>query len=297
MFWKKSKWFKRNRTYIIPSKQGLRFIFLLIVLLTMGLIYGNNLTMGLCFLLTGWFIIIMLLSHENIRTLELVHCRLLRAYSGEHAELEIELTSQKWFDNRYDLEIYGQGFKQEVSLPSGQTRRFVLRTMNLSLPRGQHSDVRIRLKSEFPFGLFRPWKTFDLKETWLVAPSRKLSAADLKNKSPEDDREFSSFEMGQYKKPGQIVDWKMTTIRSEQDPRLIVFRDFQPRWGQLAVFDWNELTEETEERLSRLTALVADAYTSGIPYQLILPHWRSQPNATLDNFERCLYELALFPKS
>lgn len=302
MFWKKWTWYKqfsnyvekRNRTYIIPSAQGLKFSFLLIVLLLMGLIYNNNLTLGLSFILSSWLVVVMHLTHENIRGIRILRVELISSFAEQEAEIEIEFESSKWFDEHRDIQIDGAGFLQTFSLPSGKKHTLRFSTQNFKLHRGLHENIRLKFRSDYPFGLLRPWKVWVCNEPWIIPPSRIKNSTTVKNKIHDDDREFNSYESGFEKKPGQLVDWKMTSIRHEFDQQTLMLRDFQSFHDKKILLDWTAFEEPAEERLQLMTSLIYEAHKSGIPFHLKLLNWESGDSTNKETYEKCLEQLALF---
>ena len=156
----------RRRLYILPTRFGLAYTAMLLLLLSGGLNYGNNLALAFTFLLAaaGW--VAMLQAHANLLGLQ---CRLdsVCASATGHVDFHLALSAPPG-RARVDLELDGPprpGLAQPpvISVASGQTAQVHWQSP-IPAAHGRHGGVRrVRLSTRHPLGLFTAW-------TWIHPP-------------------------------------------------------------------------------------------------------------------------------
>jgi transglutaminase-like putative cysteine protease/uncharacterized protein (DUF58 family) len=170
----------RRRLYILPTRFGLAYTAMLLVLLIGGLNYGNNLALAFTFLLAaaGW--VAMVQAHANLLGLQGRLEGTCATITGP-INYQLALAAPPGRD-RIDLELDGPP-RPELALPpvvsvaGGQTVQVQWRSPAPAL-QGAHSRVRrLRLSTRYPLGLFTTW-------TWIHPPLPQTEFATSRRPQP-----------------------------------------------------------------------------------------------------------------
>ncbi len=287
---------QRRRLYILPTRAGLGFGMLLLLMLIAGLNYANSLALFLTFLLSGFALVTMHLCHRNLVGTSLDAAHAPPTFALRPGNLEVTLGNAAP-SPRYRIEsgisdaptlvadVPTQG-RQRVDLPvAAPTRGIVVLD-------------RLHLTTTHPFVLFRAW-------TWVHAPLRMLvyprphgslpMPAESGRKSGQRSQGHSGADEWHGLRPfrdgdsPRQVDWK---AYAREAPLLV--KEYSTMGSELRLFSFSHLGElGTEARLEQLTRWVVDAEDSGDRYGLELPGVHIAPDRGADHRHRCLAALAL----
>jgi uncharacterized protein (DUF58 family) len=287
----------RRRLYILPTRAGIGFGLLLILMLVAGLNYANSAALFLTFLLIGFALVAMHQCHRNLLGANLIAAAAAPTFAARAGTLTLT------FDNAMPVGKYriaagvGDGTlvwtdlaplnREKVELPLPATKR------------GQVLIDRLRLLTTHPFGLFRTW-------TWVHAPiemvvyprpqgslpmpghsGNKSGRQALPTAGSDEWYGLRPFRDGD--SPRQ-VDWK---AYAREAPLLV--KEYSAAGSELRMFDFGMLGSlQTEARLEQLARWVVDAEAGGERYGLVLPGTRIGPDRGPEHRHRCLAALALF---
>lgn len=288
----------RRRLYILPTRAGLAFGVLWLLMLLAGLNYGNSLALFLTFLLAGFALVAMHECHSNLLGVGLVAVSAPAVFARSAGAVLLTLENPA-AAARPALEAALEGEplasadlpprgRVQISLPLAAARRGVVRI------------ERLRLTSCHPFGLFRTWTWVHLPVELLVYPypagnrprplasGRRQTGARTRGTSGADEwvglRPFRDGDS-----PRQ-VDWK---AYARQAPLLV--KEYSPTGADLCLFDFAQLAvPDLEARLSQLARWVVEAEAVGDHYGLTLPGTVIAPNRGPEHRHRCLAALALY---
>jgi uncharacterized protein (DUF58 family) len=165
--------------------------------------------------------------------------------------------------------------------------------------RGWYRIGRIRLYSEFPFGLFQVWSWLNPDFAALVYPRLEVgapplphaddAAAEVATKRSGD--EFAMLRDYHPSDPRRSIAWKAS---ARHDTLLV--KEFEQRRGQDLALDWDATAVLSHEaRISRLAAWVNAAEAAQLRYILRLPDNTVGPGLGPDHRHACLRALALLP--
>ena len=152
---------RARRLYILPTRAGLGFALLLLVMLVAGLNYTNSLALLLTFVFAGFVVVGM---HECQRTLQGLVLSLAEArdcHAGSVGTIELRFANPARTPRRaLRIRCAAQPASQfEVAAGAQQIVHVAFEAGR----RGRQQLDRINLASTAPFGLFRCW-------TWLHLP-------------------------------------------------------------------------------------------------------------------------------
>ncbi len=149
-----------RRLYIVPTRVGVAFGALLLLMLVAGLNYANSLALLTTFLLAGLALVAMYACHRNLLGLTLTDLSSRDALEGEHAALRLRLVNTS-VRPRLGIELDGTG--EPAVTCNTPANGDVTVTLRVATPlRGALPVGRLRIQSTWPFGLFRAW-------TWVHA--------------------------------------------------------------------------------------------------------------------------------
>lgn len=285
-----------RRVYILPTRVGIAFGLMLLVMLIAGINYANSLALFLTFLLAGFGLVTMHQCHRNLVRTVLVSAATLPTFAGNPGTLRVTLKSDARF-TRYGLEVDVNGGRPvqctvrprdqaQVDVPAPAPRRGIV-----------HIE-RFRVSSTFPFGLFRAWSWVHMGLHLIVYPrahgnlpmpvdsGHKAGARSHGVAGSDEWLGLRPFRDGD--SPRQVA-WK---AYARGAPLLV--KEYSAMGAELRLFDFTKVgLTGTEAKLEQLARWLVDAEAHGERYGLILPPQRIEPDSGPEHRHRCLTALAL----
>ncbi|MEQ1814600.1 MAG: DUF58 domain-containing protein [Candidatus Nitrotoga sp.] len=315
----------QKRIFILPTRRGMAFGVLLLMLLVGDINYGLSLGYVLTFLLASMAVMSVLYALRNMADLQVQagHCEAV--FAGETAQFifhfhnngnlpRYQLTiksrsnldatpqskniSKKKFSFRKQISPAQMKFAHEVIFDL--TARQAL-TVKFPLPtstRGWLSSGRLTLYTEFPLGLFHAWSYLQFDTPCLVYPHPAVPLP-LPIQYDKDglglvqikgDEDFSGVRGYVTGDALTHIAWK--ALAREQGLQV---KQFSDQASQQIWLDWHHLPHlATEARLAVLTRWVLTANEQKMRYGLRLPEIEISPGYGDSHRAECLKELALF---
>lgn len=289
-----------RRIYILPTRAGVAFAALLLVMLVAGLNYSNSIALLFTFLLSGFALIAMHLCHRNLAGMVVRGVATVDAFAGEHGRLLLTLENpadSPRIGLDVDIEVREETHRASVSLPRNGTAR-----ADVAVPlarRGRTAIERVRLSTSFPFGLFRAW-------AWLHLPI-SLIAWPVPRGRREPPPEAATGGSAQAVHRAGDEEWAgLREFRDGDSPRQVAWRAFARGRGLLVktyespaahhrFFDLASVPgTDLEQRLEQLAAWIVAAHARGERYGLRLDGAELPPDGGNEHRERCLDGLALY---
>jgi uncharacterized protein (DUF58 family) len=287
----------KNRVYILPTKVGIIFCVLLLLLLLGSVNYSKSLGFMLTFLLAGLGNIIMFATWRNLAGLRLRAGGSMPVFAGDEATFAVQLENLDP-QIRYSIAISQEGHEYEVvDVPADGVAQVHFRVNAKN--RGYLNAGRFRLYTEFPAGLFVAWTWIELSMQCLVYPKPAAKADEVFSSTADDgEHDYQGAGLEEYAglrkyQPGDSwrrVAWKAVARSGE-----LHTKEFSGGQPQLQWIEWNALAMSgTENRLSMMTRLVINAEEAGNQYGLRFPEFEIAPSRGSSHFARCLKALALY---
>ncbi|TAL86257.1 MAG: DUF58 domain-containing protein [Rhodanobacter sp.] len=284
----------RRRIYIVPTRFGLGFSLLLMVMLVGALNYGNNAALLLTCLLGAASAASMLVAFRSLNGLRLTHIGAGHAVAGHPLEISLTFEADRVRQAiRLDLGDDSVAFALSAS---GTSR------VPLMLPtdrRGWQPLPRLRLWSSWPLGLFRAWSWLHPDRAVLVwpraeagGPPPKAPAHDARQLRLHHGDELATLRDYRVGDPQRHIAWKA----SARHPDLMV-KDFeQPRSRPQWLLDWRQIHGlDNEARISRLARWVDEARSQQRSYSLWLPGNEIPAGSGPLHYAYCMSALAQCP--
>jgi uncharacterized protein (DUF58 family) len=285
----------RRRIYVLPTRFGLLFSAVLLVMLLGALNYNNNPALLLTCLLGAACYQSVFQAFRTLNGVELLSLHAEPCHAGD--TLYFALTFRGAGRQRYSLRAGVDEIETLFDMEAGNDTR-----VRIGMPasqRGWQRSGRIRLYCEYPFGLFRVWSWLNPDFAALVYPRREdpsvplPQANDAAAERPlrRTGDEFAMLRDYHPSDARRSIAWKAS---ARHDALLV--KEFEQRRGREIVLDWDATSGLAHEaRISRLTRWVEDAEAMHHRYQLLLSDQRIGAGLGSDHRHACLRALALLP--
>ena len=273
----------RRRVFILPTKAGVGFAALLLVLLIGATNYSLGLGFALVFLLATCGVVDMYFTYRNLGQLHLRPERVASVFAGEEARFELQLLNRTALD-RYSVWLHfitAREARHSADVPAGGSATLVLATDTEE--RGWLRAPRVRLVTRFPLGLFRAWGYWQPDLRVLVYPFPEpeapplpmtgIARADGRGGAGHDD--FAGIRSYQTGDSMRHLAWRQIARLDLAYGGQLVTKQFDGGGAEELVLDFNAMPPfmNLELRLSRMTRWVLDAEQRGLPYAFrIGPH-------------------------
>ena len=283
----------RHRIYVLPTRFGLMLSLLLLVMLLGALNYNNNPALLLTCLFAAAAYQSVFAAFATLNRLDVTALRADPCHAGDEMYFSIHFHIAT--RPRHSLRL--RAVDAEIAF---DLDRDSAATLRIHAPqRGWLRPARLRLCSEYPFGLFEVWSWINPDFAALVYPRLESNppplprsgaqAQQLADRSSGDElaalREYRSND------PPRAIAWKASARRDE-----LLVKEFETPRGHEVVLDYATLRGLAhEDRISRLAAWVCLAEAARLPYALALPQTRIDAGLGADHRHACLRALALAP--
>jgi uncharacterized protein (DUF58 family) len=287
----------QRRIFILPTRAGVVFAFVLMLMLTGSINYQLSLGFILTFLLAGVGISAMIHTFRNLVGLHVGASKTASVFAGETARFGVSLRNPTRTP-RYSVALTRDKVDSDVvDIPAEGDA--IATAAVPAARRGRLSPGRLTLYTRFPVGLYYGWSYIELDTHCLVYPRPAPPGLPLPPLQPSGaegaghGQGHDDFAGLREYRPGDSprhVAWK--TAAREQVLLTKQFAGLAPSQLWLSL----DLVPEPlglEERLSRLTRWVLDAHAGGIAYGLKLPQATIDIGSGHAHRDRCLEALAL----
>lgn len=290
----------QRRIFILPTRLGLLYGVVLVVMYLGAVNYNLGLGHALVFLLVSLGGVGMVHTFQSLFRLEISAGRCEPCFVGQPATFEV-LVHNPDGAARPAIELAAAGgTRTTAELPARGTARLAVSTP--ATHRGWLAAPSLTLESRFPVGLFRAWSyprpplrvlVYPQPVTTPLPPPQAAARAGRRGDAAGDE-DFSGFRQRQDADPLHHVAWKAYARTEASQPLLI--KQFSGGLDRELWLDLNLLPRQLdlEIRLSRLTGWLLAAEARGLAYGLRLGSQAFPPARGARHRARCLEALALF---
>jgi len=291
----------RHRLYILPTRNGVTFFIVLLVILIGAINYENSSGFMLTFLLSSIGFLSMVHTHQNLNHLNITALSTKAVFANQTALFPLRLKSK---NKHQHLSILFHGDTKTpccANLNTDQQETLINLPM-ATTKRGYLPLKRIKVYSEFPLGLFHTWSWINLDAHCLVYPEPDTQPLRFEyngqkrgrlssEKTGHDD--FAGIREYQKGDPPMHLAWKAIAKTGK-----LQTKHFHTETGDEIWLSWYNLPEnmDIEKRLSILCRWVIDAEKKAIKYGLNIPGSKISPATGRHHRHNCLKNLALFGK-
>lgn len=287
----------RRALYILPTREGLYYAAMLLVMLLAAVNYSNGLAYALTFMLGAVAVVATLHTHRNLSGLRLSPGPAPPVFAGSTAVFTVIVHNDTDLP-RQSVEIAGADRTHRVHIPARGAA-----TVEISAPaprRGYLSAPPIRLRTRFPVGLWHAWsRRVAFPVQCLIYPRPAPEQPLPHTADPHaghgaaggtEGEDFDGLRDYRHGDPMQRVAWKKVAAGQGW-----YTKQFAAPASHLVWLEWSALARmPLEDRLSMLCRWILMAEQHGIAYGLRLPGATIAPARGAIHRDRCLERLALF---
>lgn len=284
--------------FTFPSRVGMAFFALLILLWLLATNYENNVVFMFAALLGAMVVISIFHGFTNLAGLQLRVLAVEDGFPGDQVRVDVEV-SQQGKRPRDDLWLhFADTTPQRVSLVTGE--RAAIASLYVPARRRGHLHLgRLTVESVYPLGLIRVWTHVLLAGAGVVYPQPVSGAPQATASGDSTDKpvgeivgseDFSALNPYRAGESFSRIAWKQVARGQGLYSKHFVDPIADPQW-----LDWDHYPGlDREARLSRLCADVLHAAASDQPFGVRLPGQVSNLGQGEGHREALLRMLGLF---
>lgn len=281
---------ERKKVYIIPSKNGMRFVAINFFLFLISISYSNNLALLITFFMVTFFILQMFTIHRIINMIDLdqivlgnefinfEHYARVTTKGHNSKELCPYIQCSLMSEDQDDIEGV---FHRQI------TPEQMIFKMNFN-KRGRYQFKRIKFYTYGPTGLFYVWRYFSLNHTVYIYPQKitvdkKNHVLDQGERTNSGEAEFEYYTRYLTGMNSKRIDWKVYA-RTDQ----LYSKKFSDNEATVLDINFNHFHADKEMRLSYMSYLIDRYYHESIPYKVTLPNKILSANTGHRHYEESL---------
>lgn len=286
--------FEYRQIYVMPTRFGFWFGFLLALTALGGLNFNNNMTLMLGFLLAAIAQLTTLLAYRNLVGLRVEAIRATPVFAGEEACFRVLMRNPEE-RNRFAIEAVSPEARDCRDIGPQNTVPLTLKQLTFS--RGWMEMEPFRIENRYPLGFFRAWSVIIPQARCLVYPKPATNPPPLPKTGrgeyglahPGEGEHFHGLREFQPGDPLRRIAWR-TSARHQK----LYSRVMESPSEEACELNWYLLgSGDVEEKLSILTAWVLRAERRKIPYSLEMPGAGLPADLGEEHRNACLEILAL----
>ena len=291
-----------KKIYIVPTLDGIKLLILNIILLIIGLAYGNNFILLFNFILFGLFLCSMFYTNFNLERLEVEGIKYNPGHVGDICSMQLFFKSTSKLDHHF-IKIK---IKSDLIELQNNTFSFLHSFNNqiqidcnaLALKRGAETITKVYLETLFPFHLFRSFTVHSCHFEILNYPKLNTTKLFQEFKNPSDQNDdIDDFSLKDYV-PGDPltrVDWKKVAQKNQWLSKTYSAPKLTPVTLSLTKDESGNL----EEKLSSIATYIYQYHNNGTHYGVSFEHLNNKaeiilPNNSIFHLQRCLKQLAIY---
>lgn len=286
-----------SRIYLLPTGAGWVFGFMLLSIMLASINYALSLGLVLTFSLGGVGLAGAMRGFRNLLSLEISHGKCSPVFCGTPAAFTLMLTNRK-SRARVALECASDDDVSPIeAVAGGRSEHIVVRVSTTS--RGYLTLPWLKLQTRYPLGLVNVWAFVRPDVRVLVYPKPEahppplplaMGAEGQHTQAGTGAEDFDGLRSHRPADPPRHIAWK---IVAREGPLMV--KQFTGVSGGRLRMDWGTLpdTFTDEQKLSRLTAWVCQAHSSGARWRLVTPEADLGPARGEAHYAACLAALAL----
>jgi uncharacterized protein (DUF58 family) len=285
--------------YILPTIDGLIFLFATFAILLGSLNYQTSLGFALSIVLFSLWIISALHTHRTLARLTLLVHDAKPVSAGEYPSFLVQCSNLDG-PKRSSLFLHGVG-DEPLLFDLGNGEEFISLRVP-PYPRGVHTLGRVKIETRYPLNFFKAWSPFVSRAKLVVYPLAAPKGLPLprvfRSGSGQEEAVVTSSRAntGDFKGVGEYkigdsprrIHWK-ASARLES----LAVKEFEGVAGGEVELRYAALMgQNSEARLSQLCRWVFDSFEEGVSYSLELPDSSIPRGAGENHLQKCLLALA-----
>ncbi len=250
---------KREKIFIVPTEYGFMYGAGIFVSLIGGAIYNNNLAFMLCFFLVALFLIGMVQTHKNLRSLNIEKINLFLSPSEGVGHGVVWIKSQNE-DGHSQLRIQCKSHDDEIDVMVQTIYKKSLHPQYFDFKTGgwgKKKLKKIKMSTRYPFGFFHVWRHFDCPVEYYIypKPSGEKSIEHTTNEGINEGhhRQLNGDDFSEHKKyqrgdSQKHIDWKAFARG-----RPLLTKKFNEGHRHTYLIDYDQVQGNEERKMRQLS--------------------------------------------
>jgi uncharacterized protein (DUF58 family) len=270
---------QHGQIYIFLNREGLYFVLLALFVLTVAIVYNNNLCYMIVFSMGGIFFASLFFTHFNLKGVGISEDKTHSGFSGDQARISFNLQNATQ-EEKHNFKIYLPGLTVRPVTVYGALSAQGRTSVEVEFPlprRGVYQIKQIRLSAEYPFGLFRAWTWLPVAVKYFAYPAptgqRKLFSSLVSHQIfgeglDENGDDFSGHKRYERGDSLRHMDWR-ALARGEETWTKVFHEGGDIKY----LFSWRDLANipDPEQKLSQLSLWIVMARELNVAYEVHLP--------------------------
>ena len=300
---------QRQNIYILPTKTGVLYVLVLVVMYIGAVNYNLGLGHALVFLLVGLGLTGMLHTFRNLVGLRIRSGRVDPVFAGEAVDFEVIIENMRQ-ESRPGIHLqkfggnatFDRNFIQRIDLGKQQLKRLPISL--IATRRGMLQLPRLSISTQYPLGLFRAWSYPWPNMKCIVYPKpihsplppplptdHNVGGHSQETDNPDD---FAGFRRHRPGDSPRHVAWKLFARSATDSPPQI--KEFTGNALAELRLGWDQTDNQAdiENRLSTLCGWILTAYDEELAFGLEIPGFQLPVGMGDFHKARALEALALF---
>ncbi len=286
----------RRKLYMLPTRHGLLFSLVLLVIFMASVNYNNGLAYGLTFLLTATALVSMLHTHRNVSGLDVRILSCNPVFAGDSAYFRVTIHNAGDYA-RAAIWLFCEDHRQLLHVePSTTAQTEVPVTTGC---RGYITCAPLRLSSAYPLGLQYTWSApitslargvvYPRPAGTLPLPTNRSQAHFNESGHMLDGDDFAGLREYVPGDPPGHIHWKAVAAHQQ-----LLTKKFAGEGTEQIWLEWEQTSGSTETRLSQMCKWVMTAEQADVRYGMTMPGLRLKPDRGDRHYHRCLHTLGLW---
>lgn len=280
--------------YILPSKFGLAYLFVNLLVYVLGINYQNNLVIMYSYLMLSFLLVNFIVAFINLYNLKITLSHTNAGYQHTGYFAQFHFSNR---DGTTSLEIEGENIQNQF-IDGVDTNLFKLDVQVNEIKRGSHTLPRIKLLSRYPFGLVTTWSYFVSEVKTYIYPTplsfsfHQVNQAELES---ETDNSKTSFASENYQGVRPYIEGdKVNRIswKHYAKHQVLATKDFTAGSSSEYEFGLNTVPGDLEQKLQHLSYLITHAEHENLRYSLVLPNNKVNLGSGNKHMTECLERLS-----
>ena len=282
---------------MLPTRAGVAFAVLMLVMLIASLNYANSLALAFTFVFAGFGLVAMHRCHRNLLGITVVAADAQPAFAGGAARLRVLLRNDAGvLRGAVDCGLTSAKLERVDLTPESRAH------VDIDVPtprRGLQRVERLRIATTFPFGLFRAWAwihapldivVYPRAEGALAPPQAPSGRSGVRVQGGTGDDEWLGLRNFRDGDSPRRIAWKAVARGGA-----LMVKEYGVACDDLRLFDFDALAGlDAEARLEQLARWIVDAEARGDRYGLALQGRVVDPARGAQHRHQCLRMLALY---
>ncbi len=280
--------------YVLPSKFGLVYSLFSLMIFILGSNYQNNLVLITAYLMFSFLIINFFVSYNNLVGLQIKFISTKAGYAHSGYSITFQLKKNTGAEHLKFTSDIGNLFVPGLSENDG-----IVSIKQNENTRGKYPLKRLKIESNYPFGLVKCWSYVLFTEHVYVYPNPVPFSIHQISQENEDDGDENVSTVDQR---GQNLHTIRPYIAGDSLSRIswkhfaknftLHTKEFDSPVSQDIHFNINSVPGDFELKLNHLSYLINQAENDGLRYSLSLPNKRLPVNSGVKHYTLCMEALS-----